>query len=59
MINTSDLIYLVKSYLSESAIQNWINDKAQEGYKLIFFNSEYDTINKKIIFTAVLELKHE
>lgn len=55
----SNLSCYVKSYSSETAIQNWINNKKQDGYKLTFFNTQYDYMNKKIIFTAVMELKDE
>lgn len=55
----SNLSCYVKSYPSETAIQNWINSKKEEGYKLTFFNTQYDYANKKIIFTAVVELSHE
>ena len=48
---------LVKSYLSETAIQNWIDDIKKRGYRLTFFNTQYDLINKRLIYTAVMELE--
>lgn len=53
--NTSKLTYMVKSYLSETAIQSWINSRKKDGYKLVFFNTQYDHLNNKIIYTAVVE----
>lgn len=53
--NTSKLTYMVKSYLSETAIQSWINSRKKDGYKLIFFNTQYDHVNNRIIYTAVVE----
>ncbi len=53
--NTSKLTCMVKSYLSETAIQNWINSRKKDGYKLTFFNTQYDHINNRVIYTAVVE----
>lgn len=53
--STSKLTCMVKSYLSEIAIQNWINSRKKDGYKLTFFNTQYDHINNRVIYTAVVE----
>ena len=53
--NTFKLTCMVKSYLSETAIQNWINSRKKDGYKLTFFNTQYDHINNRVIYTAVVE----
>ena len=53
--NTFKLTCMVKSYLSEIAIQNWINSRKKDGYKLTFFNTQYDHINNRVIYTAVVE----
>lgn len=53
--STSKLTCMVKSYLSETAIQNWINSRKKDGYKLTFFNTQYDHINNRVIYTAVVE----
>lgn len=53
--NTFKLTCMVKSYLSEIAIQNWINSRKKDGYKLAFFNTQYDHINNRVIYTAVVE----
>lgn len=47
---------LVKSYTSDTAIQHWIDDIKKRGYKLTFFDTQYDPINKKMVYTAVMEL---
>lgn len=53
--SASKLTCMVKSYLSETAIQNWINSRKKDGYKLTFFNTQYDHINNRVIYTAVVE----
>ena len=57
----SDNIYnsscLVKSYTSDSAIQYWIDDIKKKGYRLTFFETQYDPIRTKIVYTAVMELE--
>ena len=57
----SDNIYnsscLVKSYTSDSAIQYWIDDIKKRGYRLTFFDTQYDPIRAKIVYTAVMELE--
>ena len=50
-------ICLVKSYTSDTAIQNWISEIKKRGYKLTFFDTQYDYINRKIVYTAVMELE--
>ena len=47
---------LVKSYTSDTAIQHWVDDIKKRGYKLTFFDTQYDPINKKMVYTAVMEL---
>lgn len=48
---------LVKSYLSDTAIQNWIIDKKEKGYKLTFFDTQYDPVRATMVYTAVMELE--
>ena len=50
-------ICLVKSYTSGTAIQNWISEIKKRGYQLTFFDTQYDHINRKIVYTAVMELE--
>lgn len=47
---------LIKSYTSDVAIQNWIADIKKRGYTLTFFDTQYDSVNRKVVYTAVMEL---
>lgn len=53
--NTSKLTCIVKSYASETSIQNWIDNKKKEGYSLTFFHTQFDPLSRKVIYTAVME----
>lgn len=48
---------LVKSFISNTAIQEWIDENKRNRYVLTFFNTQYDPTIQKILYTAVLELK--
>ena len=48
---------LVKSYTSDSAMQYWIDDIKKRGYKLTFFDTQYDPVRTTMVYTAVMELE--